>query len=203
MKTNQKTHQYWAASNRWAAIATVVSVSFAGPSAGNADAGAVKPPTAQAKKIAFAAPDGTVVGTLTINGRQFKLRHVYARKRLAPPLKDVRLYTDSGEPKGELIEVIMTNQPLPEDLLTDILKDKYHGSDKLRGIVLIIEPSEEHLWVTYFLLQSGTVPQSGMTTNRGKPRIENGRITGKIEYKNEDVLDTRTYSVSFKATLKK
>lgn len=202
MKTNQKTHQYWAASNRWAAIATVVSVSFAGSSTGNADARAVKPPTAQAKKIAIAAPNGTVVGTLTINGRQVKIRHVYARKRLAPPPKDVRLYSKSGEPKGELIEVIMTNQPLPEDL-TNILKDKYHGSDKLRGIMLIIEPSEEHLWVTYFLLQSGTVPQSGMTTSRGSPRIENGRVTGKIEYKNEDVLDTRTYSVSFEATLKK
>src|SRR5207245_2668119 len=51
----------------------------------NAYARSVKPPTAQAKEKAVGTPNGTVLGTLTINGRPVKLRYVYARKRLAPP----------------------------------------------------------------------------------------------------------------------
>jgi len=177
-------------------------LAFMASAGGDADARAAKPRTEQATKKAIATPRGVVVGTLTLNGKVIKLRYIYARRRVAPPPDDVRLHMSGEKPKGGVVDVIVTNQPLSEDILTRIQENKYHGSDKVRGIDLIIESSGEHSWVTYFLLQSGTVPQGGMTDSRGAPKIENGRIRGKIEYKNEDVLDVRTYSISFDAPLK-
>src|SRR5437762_9621943 len=98
-------------------FAILFAISFTASAPRNAYARSVKPPTARAKEKAVGTPNGTVLGTLTINGRPVKLRYVYARKRLAPPPGDPSFY--SG--KLPLTEVIITNQPLSEDTLTSIL----------------------------------------------------------------------------------
>lgn len=201
MKTNQKTHHCWAPADRLlsAAIAMLLAPGFSASAAGNVDARAAKPPTEQATKKAIANPNGAVVGTLTINDKVIKLKYIYVRHE-APPPDGARLRSNGEKPKGA-IEVIITNQPLPEDIVTKIQESKYEGSDKIRGIVLIIDPSGEADLITRFLLQSGTVSPSGLLVRRGNPKIENGMVRGKIECRSVHV-DEITYSVSFDAPLK-
>jgi hypothetical protein len=177
----------------------LLALGFAASATSNAIARVVEQPAEKEKKKDLPIRKGTVVGTLTVNGEVTKLKYVYARRRTAPPPVDVGLYFNGGDSK-DVIDVIITNQPLTEVTLTSIQEDKYHGADKIRGINLIIMSSGEHKWVTYFLLQSRIVRPGGMTTYRGNPQFETGKVTGQIEYKNYG-LDVRTYSVSFDAPL--
>jgi hypothetical protein len=102
----------------------------------------------------------------------------------------------------ERIYVLITEGPVPPK--RKIFEDNIEmglliGSDKIRGIELIIDPSGLPLQ-SNFLLQTGTLSDSTQKTELNGFRIENGRVKGKAEYKGEDGI--RTYLVSFDAPLK-
>jgi len=196
-------------------FALLVAISFAASAVGIARASAVKTFTAQAKDTTVATLNGTVIGTLTLDGKEIKLRYVYAQER------------DSRPPDpGGVIDLFITNQPLAEDILTRISENQYHGSDKIRGIRLSIRPWKlEHgpeggkyqsqemgigiggdkggPVISRVIDQSGTVSDNNRQNKWLKDfKIEHGRVRGKAEYKGEDGIRTTTYSVSFDAPLR-
>ena len=176
---------------------------------------AMKGPTAQAKETTAAKLDGTAIGTLTVDGKEIKLKYAYARERnIRPP-----------DPGG-VIDLFITNQPLPEDILTRMIENQYRGSDKIRGIMLTIRPWKlDHgpqggdfaSWemgvgiggdrgepvVSRAIGQSGMVSDNNTQNKSLKDfKIEDGRVRGKAQYKGEDGIRTTTYSVSFDAPLR-
>lgn len=72
-------------------------------------------PAAPVAKAALATPNGTVLGTLTVNGKPIRLRYVYARRREA-----------SLPDRSGIIDLFITNQPVPEEIFAKIHADKYH-----------------------------------------------------------------------------
>jgi uncharacterized protein YijF (DUF1287 family) len=217
MKTNRKTPRCWGRSDSFGStlVAMLLAISFAASAVGSARAGAVKPPTAQAKDTTAATANGTAIGTLTVDAKEIKLRYVYARERnLLPP-----------DPGG-VIDVFIVNQPLTEDMLTRISENQYRGSDKIRGIRLTIRPWKlEHgpgggeyqsqvmgigiggdrggPVISRVLDQSGTVSDNDRQNQWLKDfKIEHGRVSGNAKYKGEDGIRTTTYSVSFDAPLR-
>lgn len=189
-----------------AGIALFLSLMVTSSVVVNSDAHAVNWFLVQTTKTAAATANGTVVGTLNLNGKDIRLRYGYARTRKVTPLDAERLYffqRDRKPEDGGIVELIITNQPVAEDLLTKIVEDNYHGSAETRGIRLIIDSfGKEAFQVNYFLLQSDPVAVSGFATNEGRAKIENGSVKGKIDYKIESASSIRTYSVSFDVPLK-
>jgi hypothetical protein len=131
------------------------------------------------------------VGKLVIDGKATELKYAYARR---------------DWPGSPLIDLIITNQPLRENTLAEILDFKYRGSDKLRGLWLIFDSSGAYKGER-LLLQSGSVPAATgvimhIMSGNGDTRVENGRIRGKIESKIESPARTTTFAISFEAPLK-
>jgi hypothetical protein len=143
--------------------------------------------------------DGTVTGTLTVNGTKFPLTHVYARKREAWP-DDAKELDEKEVPSCGVVDILITNAALPEATIAAILQNDYHGSDKIRGVRLLIDTQGDK-WEPLFLLESGVVHGYGMTQSSAE--IEGGsRFHGKVSVKNEDVTQVRMFDVSFDAALK-
>lgn len=139
--------------------------------------------------------EAQVEGKLVIDGKVTDLRYAYARKR------EFR----SPAPQG-LIDLLVTNLPLAEDVLTRILEVKYDGSDRIRGIWLIFDSSGAYKGER-LLLQSGSVSAASgvviqIMDGNQNTRIENGRIGGKLECKIESPARTTTFAVSFDVPLK-
>jgi len=144
--------------------------------------------------------DGTVTGTLTVNGKKFPLTHIYARKREAWPADAKVLDVKEDELSCGIVELIATNAALPEATLAAILRDDYHGSEKIRGIRLLIDGAGNK-WEPLFLLESGSLHAVGMTDSRTEVQGDR-RLKGKISVKNEDVTDVRMFDVSFDVPLR-
>jgi len=145
--------------------------------------------------------DGTVTGALTVNGKKFPLTHIYARKREAWPADAKELDLHEGqELTCGIVEVIATNAALPEATLAAILQNDYHGSEKIRGIRLLIDTAGNK-WEPLFLLESGSV--HGYGTTQSSAKIEGGsRFKGEVSVKNEEVTQVRMFDVSFDVPLK-
>jgi hypothetical protein len=143
------------------------------------------------------ASDGTVTGALTVNGKKFPLTHVYGRKREAWPADAKALGVDSVDDLScGIVELIFTNEALPEAQLASILQNDYKGSEKIRGVRFVIDGSGKGKWETMFLLESGAVRGYGMTQTSGS--IEGGRrFTGNVSCKNEEVTQVRMFDVTF------
>jgi hypothetical protein len=147
-----------------------------------------------------APSDGTVTGALTVNGKKFPLTHIYARKREAWPADAKDLGVKEGELTCGIVELIATNAALPEATLAAILQNDYHGSDKIRGIRLLIDAGGSK-WQPLFLLESGTVHPYGMT--QSSANVEGSRrFKGQISVKNEDVTQVRIIDVSIDVPLR-
>lgn len=148
------------------------------------------------------ASDGTVTGSLTVNGKKFTLTHIYGRKREAWPADAKAL--DAGDVNDlscGIVELIMTNTPLPDATIASILQNDYHGSEKIRGARIVIDVSGKYEWATMFLLESGSVTGYGMTQTSGS--ITSGRrFTGKVSCRNDEVAQTRVLDVSFDTPVK-
>jgi hypothetical protein len=202
MKSNRKTDQCRVLSDRLftATVALLLAISLADSATG--------------KETSVASTSGTMTGTLSVNGKEIKLKYVYARER------------DFGTPEqGEVIDLFFTNQPMTEEMLTDIRKNQYRGSDKLRGIRLTVRPGkltqnpqggEFEMFamgigiggdrgepvVSGLLDQEGLVYDSRSQSMLLKEfKTENGRVTGKAQYKGEDGIRTTIYSITFDAPL--
>jgi len=135
--------------------------------------------------------EGKAAGTLKLKTNTYNLKYAYTWKE--------RIFFDEPD---ERVFVLMTEAPVPQN--RKIFEDKMEmgmliGSDKIRGIELIIDSSGVALQ-SNFLLKNGTLSDSTQRTELKEFRIENGRVKGKAEYKGEDGI--RTYSVSFDAPLK-
>ena len=145
--------------------------------------------------------DGTVSGALTVNGKKFPLTHIYARKREAWPAdaKDLGL-KDVSELSCGIVELIATNAALPEATIASILQNDYHGSEKIRGVRLLIDGAGSK-WQPLFLLESGSVHGYGMTQSSAE--IEGGgRFKGNVSCRNDDVTQVRMFDVTFDVPLK-
>jgi formylglycine-generating enzyme required for sulfatase activity len=140
------------------------------------------------------APEARVEGNLVVDGKVTQLRYVYAFRREASPP-----YT------GAIVDLIITNQSLPEASLGEILDERYRGSETTKGLWLTFAPSGE-LADSSFLLESGAVSESAagtaITMGQGGQTIENGRISGQLGYRRQEVSRTIAYTVSFDAPLK-
>ncbi len=135
--------------------------------------------------------EGKASGKLQLKGKAYSLKYAYTWKE--------RIFFDEPD---ERIYVLITEGPVPPE--RKIFEDNIEmglliGSDKIRGIELIIDASGLPLQ-SNFLLQNGTLADSTQKTELNGFRIENGRVKGKAEYKGEDGI--RTYTVSFDAPLK-
>jgi hypothetical protein len=143
------------------------------------------------------AGDGTVKGTLTLNGKKFPLTNAYARKREAWPVDAKRLGADNVEDLTcGIIDVLLTNEPLSNKTIASILQDDYKGSETIRGVRFVIDGSGKHKWANVFLLQEGSVTGYGMTQSSGS--ITTGRhYTGEVHVSNQEVTQTRQFDVEF------
>lgn len=158
---------------------------------------AADPSKPKAAAPAGVPSDGTVTGELTVNGTKFPLTHVYGRKREAWPADAKALGADSVDDLTcGIVELIFTNEALPEAVLASILQNDYKGSAKIRGVRLVIDGSGKYKWENLFLLNAGSVRGYGMTQSSGS--IEGGRrLTGTVSCKNEEVRQTRMFDVTF------
>src|SRR5262249_13327843 len=88
-----------------------------------------------AEKSAVNPGDGTVTRTLTLNGKKFPIKYIYARKREAWPSDAKALSADKVEdlPCG-IVETLFTNEPLSEATIASILHNDYQGSPTIRGV---------------------------------------------------------------------
>ncbi len=163
---------------------------------------ATNPLRAQSKKAAGAAPaaglasEGKVEGTLTLNGTKFPLTHIYGRKREAWPADAKILGVDSvDELSCGIFELIATNGPLSEATIASILQHEYRGSEKIRGVRVVIDTAGQK-WEPMYLLENGAVKPYGVTQTSGE--ISGGqRFAGKIASKNEEVTQVRVIDFSF------
>ena len=135
--------------------------------------------------------EGKATGSLKLKAKTYNLKYAYTWRE--------RIFFDEPD---ERIFVLITEGPVAPD--KKIFEDNFEmgmliGSDKIRGIELIIDPSGVPLQ-SNFLLQNGTLSDSTERTELKEFRIENGRVKGRAEYKGEDGI--RTYSVTFDAPLK-
>jgi len=148
------------------------------------------------------ASDGTVSGTLTLDGTKFALTHIYARKREAWPADVEFLSAKELEnlPCG-IVDVIMTNEPLTEPEIAAILQGDYRGSPKTRGVRLVIDGAGTYKWETLFLLDTGTVQAFGTTQTEGSIAA-GARYSGKLAERNEDVTKVRVVEVTFDTAVK-
>jgi len=148
------------------------------------------------------ASDGTVSGTLTLDGKVFKLTHIYARKREAWPA-DVD-WLSAKEPQNlacGIVDVIITNAALTQPEIAAILQGDDHGASNTRGVRLVIDGAGTYKWETLFLLETGTVQGFGTTQTEGW--IKAGpRYSGKIQLRNEDVTKVRVVDLSFDTAVK-
>jgi len=146
--------------------------------------------------------DGTVKGTLTINGKSIRLTHVYGRKREAWPA-DAKLLSTGGVadlPCG-IVEVLITNEALPDATLASILQNEYEGSKTIRGVRFVIDASGTHQFETLLLLESGSKQLYGMT--QSNTEITSGRrYTGNVEWRNDDASGTKLASATFDTAIK-
>jgi len=145
------------------------------------------------------ASDGTVKGTLTVNGKKFPLTNVYARKREAWPVDAKRLGADNVKDLTcGIVDVIATNESLSNKTIAGILQDDYKGSATIRGVRFVIDASGKHKWANVFLLEEGSVTGYGMTQSDGS--ITTGRrYSGEVHVKNEEVTQVRQFDVEFDA----
>lgn len=151
------------------------------------------------KQTRGVASDGTVTGTLTINGKKFPLTHIYGRRREAWPADAKAL--DADDLSCGIVDLILTNDALPEATIASILHNDYQGSEKIRGVRFVIDGSGKFKWATMFLLKSGAVEGYGMTQTEGS--ITAGRrYTGKIACRNDDVTQVRMFELSFDTGVK-
>ena len=146
--------------------------------------------------------DGTVKGALIVNGEKFPLTHVYGRKREAWPADAKVLDADDvGNLSCGIVELIFTNTALSEATLASILQNEYRGSDKIRGVRLVIDGSGKYKFEKMFLLESGPVEGFGMTQTSGE--ISGGaRFSGNLSCKNEEVTQTRLFDLTFDTAVK-
>ena len=148
------------------------------------------------------ASDGTVKGTLTINGEKFPLTHVYGRKREAWPADAKALSVDNMEELScGIVDLIFANTALSEATIAGILQHEYKGSDKVRGVRFVVDASGKHDWGTMFLLDSGAVTGYGITQTSGEI-TGGGRFEGKVSCKNEEVTQVRMFDLSFDTGVK-
>ncbi len=147
-----------------------------------------------------AASDGTVKGTLTVNGKKFPLTHVYARKREAWPADKKALSAD--DLSCGVVDLIMTNAALPEKTIAGILQGDYRGSEKIRGVRIVIDGSGRYNWATTFLLESGETHGYGMTDTDGSIEGGGSRYAGRVRCRNQDVTDDRMFDVTFETPVK-
>jgi hypothetical protein len=131
---------------------------------------------------------GKVDGKLTIDGKATDLKYIYARR---------------DWPGCLLVDVIVTNRPLQKASLGEILNGKYRGSDKLRGLWLLFDRSGAYKGER-LLIESGAVPAASgvvmsMMDGNQNTRIENDRITGKLNAKIDSPARSTAFSVSFDA----
>jgi hypothetical protein len=136
-------------------------------------------------------PTGKVEGKLTIDGKAADLKYVYAQR---------------DWPGSLLVDVIVTNRPLREATLAEILNGKYRGSDNLRGLWMLFDSSGAYKGER-LLVQSGAVPAASgvvmsMMDGNQNTRIENDRITGKLAAKIDSPARSTAFSVSFDAAIK-
>lgn len=166
------------------------------PGARAADAGKHK--TIAASTPIAAAGDGTVKGTLTLDGKVITLHHIYGRKREAWPADVKELNVDGIDDLScGIVDVVITNVPVSDAVLTSILQNEYHGSDKIRGVCLAFEGSGKHSFARSFLLASGATKGFGITQSTGEINEEHGRVIGAVKCKNEEDLEVRVFDVSF------
>jgi hypothetical protein len=148
------------------------------------------------------ATDGTVKGTLTLNGEKFPLTHVYGRKREAWPADAKLLEADNvGELSCGIVELLFVNTALSEETIAAILQNDYKGSEKIRGVRFVIDGSGKYKWESMYLEESGAVAVYGMTQTSGS--IEAGRrYVGEVSSRNQQVTQTRLFEVSFDTGVK-
>jgi hypothetical protein len=187
-----------------AAMLLALSLTTAvGQNAKASEPAAPKQATTAANKPIAAADNGTVTGTFTLNGKAITLKHIYGRKREAWPMDTKPFKVDSVEELScGIVEVIITNLPVSDAVLTSILQNEYHGSDKIRGICLTFEASGKHSFVHQFLLESGPTEGFGITQTNGEMKMDHGRVIGTVTCKNDENTESRVFKVSFDTGVK-
>ncbi len=188
-------------SGRLIPVAMLCLLPFVTSSARAADAGKHK--TVAANSPIVAADDGTVKGTLSLDGKVITLHHIYGRKRESWPADVQELSVDGiGDLSCGIVDVVITNLPVSDAVLTSILQKEFHGSEKIRGVCLTFEGSGKHSFVHTFLLASGATKGFGITQSTGEIKEEHGRVIGAVKCKNEENLEVRVFDVSFDTGVK-
>ncbi len=184
-------------------FATVVALAampgFADPPrTGKSTKGSPAKPGKSAGKAAVSPSDGTVTGTFTLNGKEYPIKYIYARKREAWPsdAKALKAGTAEDLPCG-IVETLFTNEPLSEATIASILHNDYQGSPTIRGVRFLSDGSGKYKWDARYLLESGSVEGFGMTQSSGEIEVGGNRYKGRASAHNQDVTQVRDYDLTF------
>lgn len=173
------------------------------PTAAKPPATRVKPaPAAPARRTPFATPNGSVLGTFTINGKPVRLGYVYARRREA-----------SLPERSGTIDLFITNKPVPEEILAKVYADKNHvfylGEDYFKdapitGIYICVEKGRCCKdKVFYFITLMTPDGYVGDSADFATFSMQNGTIQARAESKRDGDGTKWSYALNVNANLGK
>jgi hypothetical protein len=146
---------------------------------------------------------GKVQAVMTVNGIALPLKYAYAVRRPSMDADKKRLGVkdDFSLAAGDVGLVVIVDRKLSSAQLSDITRDQYRGSDKIKGFVLTFATQQTKLYETTFLAQSGAIYLYGFTSSGAEIKIqtENGQeiVTGQAIFNNQDATGSHGYQLSF------
>jgi hypothetical protein len=162
-----------------------------------------KAPAAKPKAAPVRGPmaksNGAVAGSFTINGRPVRLRYVYAMRRQASPPNH-----------HGLIDLYITDQPVPEEVFRKIAEDEYHlyyvnsehfQGTPVRGMHLCIDKGRSFGEVSYFWTLITPDAATSDMIDFASFNIQKGKLQARTSGKGDRGGLKWNYSLSINATL--
>src|SRR5262249_32180890 len=147
-----------------------------------------------------ATEKATVIGNVNLESKETKVDWIYSQRREAAQADLDRFKMGQNEKlEGGVIDIFATNKEINEKTMQQILDNKYYGSG-IRGVWLLIDCTQKHSYLSYFLTQTGAVLGATGTyqeSSDGKVEIKKGKMNGKLEYRVQQVTKLFSYSVLF------
>lgn len=137
--------------------------------------------------VLASAADGTASGRLTIQGKTFELKHVYARE-----------VADPFDKAANVVEVVITSDPVPEEARGDsgLMMDLYR-SGKFHGVKCEYRPDGSGVGVVIMSnAYDGSISVSRSGDSYAPKVLTKERIEGALVWE-ESTLGPWTYSFEF------
>jgi hypothetical protein len=141
----------------------------------------------------------TLTGSMQINAEKTDLKYAHAFSR-ASIATDARLIgRSSTDPAfdGRVAVVVLANRKFADADLRALADGRYYGADGVKGVILTVDMADASDWGSEFITEAGPLYLFGHTMIGGGVEVNAGRVRGQIAYRNQDVINTQIYQVSF------